>query len=60
MDAAKNDRVSEIRDLLSQGADVNWKDDSGCTPLMNGVYYGKPEVVKELLAQNAAVNQQDL
>jgi ankyrin repeat protein len=42
--------------LIEAGADVQAKDHRGWTPLMWAAYYGKPDVVRLLIAHHASVN----
>ena len=44
------------RVLLAHGADKDARSDEGRTPLMEAAFYGRREVVQELLAAKAAVN----
>src|SRR4030042_2845453 len=48
------------RQLLDQGANVNARDEDGCSPLLWAVLAGNKEVVKMLLAQGAEVNVSNL
>ena len=45
--------IEKIKELLSQGEDINSKDWLGYTPLQWAVYFGYPEVVELLLIQGA-------
>ncbi|MBI4699077.1 MAG: ankyrin repeat domain-containing protein [Nitrospirae bacterium] len=48
--------LSQIRDLIDAGADVNITADNGATPLFRASYNGYTEIVKLLLAAGAEVN----
>jgi ankyrin repeat protein len=53
------------KELLSAGADVNWRDPNGTTPLLKAVAIGGGEqdsltVVKVLVAAGADVNARDV
>src|SRR5690242_9020256 len=48
--AASLGKVEQVKDLLKQGADIQWRDtsDNGKTPLVKAVLGGRFEVVKVL------------
>ena len=50
--AAGYNRVSVVRLLVKQGADVHAKDKGGLVPLHNSCSYGHYEVTEELLKVN--------
>lgn len=50
--------VDDVRELLVQGADVNYMDEQGRTPLKNAVKYNEKSVVIHLLQSGANVNAQ--
>ena len=50
--------VMRVRELLKRGADVNWKDYDGWTPLYKACFHNKSGIVKELLKYNPELNQQ--
>lgn len=54
-EAAKGN-ISRLQELLSAGADVNAKDSSGVTALMEAVHAGQVEAVKFLISRGADVN----
>ena len=56
--AAKGD-VEEIKLLLSEGVDVNCKDNDGYTPLFYAVWRKNVEMAKLLLRGEAKVNLSD-
>jgi len=53
--AGEND-LTQVQDLLEKGADVDAKDDNGVTALMMGSVMGHVEVVKRLLERGADIN----
>jgi len=57
--AIKNGDIERIKKLISQGADVNAKDNRGMTPLHKAAYYGQRQVAKVLIAKGANVNGTD-
>jgi len=54
--AIKIGDIERIKKLISQGADVNAKDNRGMTPLHNAAYYGQRQVAEVLIAKGANVN----
>jgi hypothetical protein len=54
--AAWTGNGSTVQELLSAGARVNEPSDSGWTPLMIAMLYGRPDVLEALLAGGADVN----
>ena len=50
--------VRRVRELLKRGADVNWKDTDGWTPLYNACFCNRLDIVKELLKYNPELNEQ--
>lgn len=59
MFAALEGKTETVKTLLSQGADVNAKDDAGRTALMFATINLHSETVKELLEHGAEVNVSD-
>ena len=59
--AASLGKVELVKDLLKQGADIQWRDsaDNGKTPLVKAVLGGRLEVVKVLLDNGADINYPD-
>jgi ankyrin repeat protein len=55
IEAAKENNLSEVRRLLSEGADVNVKDRHGGTPLHWACSYGHVQVFKELVEHGADI-----
>ena len=58
-DAVSGNRISEIEQLLKQGADVNAQNKNGWTPLRMAVNKGFLEIVKLLIKNGADVNAKD-
>ena len=46
-----------VREPLKRGADVNWKDSFGWTPLYRACLHNRSDIVKELLKYNPKLNQ---
>jgi ankyrin repeat protein len=57
--AAANGEIEHVKLLISQGADVNVKNNDGQTPLHYAARRGHKEVVELLLANGADVNARD-
>ncbi|GAF95273.1 unnamed protein product, partial [marine sediment metagenome] len=57
--AIKKGDIERIKKLISQGADVNAKDNRGMTPLHKAAYYGRRQMAKVLIAKGANVNGTD-
>ena len=55
-EAAEDGDVSEVKELLSKGTEVDAKSNLGYTPLHKAAHGGHLEVVKELLAKGAEVD----
>jgi len=56
--AALGDSADAVNLLISNGADINARDDSNSTPLHLAAYKGNREVVEILLANGADINAQ--
>ena len=56
LDCIKQNNIDKIKLLLAHGADVNFKDEDGYTPLGRASRNGRAEIVKLLLAHDADVN----
>lgn len=56
IEVCKTGNISKANELVKKGANVNYTDDSGRTPLMHASQYGHIEIVKLLLSKNADVN----
>ncbi|MBE6463683.1 MAG: ankyrin repeat domain-containing protein [Alphaproteobacteria bacterium] len=55
----KGGDINEVKELIDMGVDVNQKDNSGRTALMEASYWGYKEVVELLIQNGADVNQKD-
>lgn len=53
IDAAEKDDLGEIRRLLDAGADIDYRGESGWTPLAKAGTWGRPRAVKLLLERGA-------
>ena len=58
-EAAAEGDIEKVKSLISGGADVNAKDDSGGTPLHNAVIFTQKDVIELLIAKGADVNAKD-
>ena len=56
IEAAEQGKLETVKNLLSNGVDVNAKDERGMTALMWASFRGDTEIVKELLVKGADVN----
>ncbi|XP_047144382.1 mitogen-activated protein kinase kinase kinase 3 isoform X1 [Hydra vulgaris] len=60
MDAVKENDIVLVKQLLQYGANINTKDECGCTPLHWATIYNKPELVHSLLNDgNCNINAVD-
>ena len=61
MEAAKNNDLKKMEDLIKQGANVNSGDDKGRTPLMYAAQAGSQQAIEKLVKQHHAdVNAKDI
>ena len=58
-DAAAAGKVETLRQLLTEGADVDGKSDAGATPLHGAATWGHRDITELLLANGADVNAKD-
>jgi hypothetical protein len=54
--AVKKDRIAGCKLLRRRGADMNWVDASGFTPLMHAVKQGNLEMISYLLTEQLEIN----
>ena len=57
--AVRDDKVSEIKRLLDEGADVNDEEKGGLTALILAAFKGRGEIVKLLLDNRAKVDHKN-
>ena len=60
IDAVKSNHLALVKQLISNGSDVNVQDENGATVLMWAVYSGNLEMVKYLVSKNADCNKKGL
>lgn len=53
---AEKGNIRKVARLLSKGANVNTRDEDGCTPLCSAVFCNHQEVAETLIAAGADVN----
>jgi ankyrin repeat protein len=58
-DAINRDDFDEVVDLINRGADLEWRDSFGCTPLMNAAWIASAKIVNYLIEIGAKVNCMD-
>jgi hypothetical protein len=54
--AASLNRLEEVKDLIRRGANLNWQEEDGSTPLMIASMFGYSEIAHELIKAGADVN----
>ena len=59
IDAAENNDIQRVRELLDSGADINFKDRYGFTALIRATAEGHTEMVRLLLDYGADINYQN-
>jgi ankyrin repeat protein len=57
--AAESESVEIMEFLIDKGADMNVKDECGCTALLRAVQWGRPHVAKFLIKKGADLNVRD-
>lgn len=57
--AAQEGKLDELEIALREGADVNFANSLGVTPLIAAARYGKEEIARRLIAKGANVNARD-
>ena len=58
--AAERGEIVTVRQLVAQGARINWRDHRGRTPLLAATQRNQVEVAKFLIQEGADVNAKDL
>ncbi|WP_296055221.1 ankyrin repeat domain-containing protein [uncultured Amphritea sp.] len=58
-DAINKGDVDKVQYLLLKGADIEYEDPFGATPLMNAAWVGSTELVEFLLSKGADVRHKD-
>jgi uncharacterized protein len=56
LDAAMRGSVREVRSLIENGADINYKNEENATALIAASVKGHPKIVNMLLEREADVN----
>ena len=57
--AAKEGRLTEVKEMLASGINVNAKNKMGRTALMSAAYFGNKSIVEELVVEGVDVNSAD-
>ncbi len=55
--ACATPHLAVVKMLLDFGADINWTDELGSSPLLNACFYQQKEIVAELLRRGADIKQ---
>jgi ankyrin repeat protein len=58
-EAALNGQLSQLKNLIAGGFDVNTRDKDGSTALMFAAYNGHVDIIRELISKGASINLQD-
>lgn len=58
-EASLNGQLSQLKNLIDGGFDVNTRDKDGSTALMYAAYNGHVDVMRELILKGASINLQD-
>lgn len=53
--AAKDGNMTKVKELISQGANVNYKNSRGDSPISNAAFYGHIKIVKYLMSKGGVV-----
>ncbi|MEM4331760.1 MAG: ankyrin repeat domain-containing protein [Candidatus Micrarchaeia archaeon] len=56
MDAVASNNLKKVKNLIKKGADPNFRDERGFTPLFYAVIKGNYDIAEFLISQNADVN----
>lgn len=55
LQAAKQGNMKKVKELISKGANVNYKNSSGDSPISNAAFYGHIKIVKYLMSKGGVV-----
>jgi len=55
MVAAKQGNMAKVKKLVAKGANVNYKNSSGDSPISNAAFYGHIKIVKYLMSKGGKV-----
>ena len=58
-DAINQADLKLVKELIEKGADVEYPDSFGCTPIMNAAWVASEEIVSYLLSVGANPNHRD-
>jgi len=58
-DAVNRAELLEVKQLIKQGADIEYKDPFGCTALLSAAWIGSTEVIEYLLSIGADITVRD-
>jgi uncharacterized protein len=59
LEASLNGQLSQLKNLIAGGFDVNTRDKDGSTALMFAAYNGHVDIIRELISKGASINLQD-
>jgi ankyrin repeat protein len=56
LNASQNGNLTEIKNVLTQGAEINFRNNKGDTALYLAAHYNHPEIVQQLIDSGADIN----